>query len=92
MAQLTDLMFWMEQVPDVAEAISEQTNAWFGVIAAEPEAPVVVEVPAPPPEPSVQETLATLRMSEAAQRSGVGAPAMRRSPENPYVSAPRGIR
>jgi hypothetical protein len=92
MAQLTDLMFWMEQVPDVAAAICEQTSAWFGVIATEPEASVVVEAPAPPPEPSVQETLAALRMSEAAQRSGVGAPAMRRSPANPYVSAPRGIR
>lgn len=92
MAQLTDLMFWMEQVPDVATAISEQTDAWFRVIEAEPEITAVVVAPASLPEPTVQETLAALRMREGVQNPGVGASAMRRSPENPFVSAPRGIR
>lgn len=92
MAQLTDLMFWMKHVPEVAEAISELTGPWFRVIPAEPEAAAAVDAPEPPPEPTMRETLAALRGRYGVQEPGVGASAMRRSPENPYVSAPRGIR
>lgn len=91
MAQLTDLMFWMQQVPDVAEAISAQTDAWFGAIEADPEH-AAVEAPTPAREPTAEETLAALRERYGVQSSGVAAPAVRRSPENPFVSAPRGIR
>lgn len=90
MAQLTDVMFWMEHVPGVLEAISEQTSAWFGV-TSDQRAPAVLAEPPTARELTVQETLAELRMREAAQGSGVAAPAVRRSPENPFVSAPRGI-
>lgn len=33
MAQLTDVMFWMSQLPGVAVAISEQTAEWFDTTA-----------------------------------------------------------
>lgn len=94
MAQITDLMFWMGHFPDVAEVVSEQTSAWFGMnkdadadVEIPRTAPVSAHVPA-----EVDRRLAALRAQVAAQKPEPAAPAVRRSPENPYVSAPRGMR
>ncbi|MFJ4254121.1 hypothetical protein [Microbacterium sp. NPDC090003] len=94
MAQLTDLMFWMGHFPAVAEAISEQTGAWFGANNdAEDDTVIPTTVSASTPVPvEVDRRLDALRQQMAAQRSEPVAPAVRSGPENPYVSAPRGMR
>lgn len=94
MAQLTDLMFWMGHFPDVAETVSEQTAAWFGMNGdAEADVEFSTLAPASTPAPvEVDRRLAALREQMAAQRSEPLAPAVRSGPENPYVSAPRGMR
>lgn len=86
MAQLTDVMFWSAHFPDVARALAEQTDEWFGAAEPPAEHPDAMRGDAPvsaPPETSLR--MAVLRERVAASKLGSTAPSVRRTPQHPFA-------